>query len=154
MADKDEQTEEQQIEEQQETTEQALLDKNTLMTSATETPPVEEYERVKLRGLTGKEHAHVKAQVMSGPRPLDDDSRAEYNIHEIACWLAAGIVDPDLSVQEWETVIGGRPAGQINNWYERIQELTGLESAEIKAAKKVFREMPELFGNSTSPSNT
>ena len=105
--------------------------------------PVEVLEGCRMQGLSGKGYRqYQRMRAEAAQAALGSKDEQEFQIADAVAWLTLGVVDPQLSEDEWRQFLDDAPGTLGENFVRTIKTLTGIPDFEVELAKKILRSNP------------
>ncbi len=100
----------------------------------------------KVRGLSAKDYRRYQAMVGGPARDAilgeqTEEQDTEFRVSDDVAWLTLGVLDPQLSADEWRQLLDNMDAGEAEEILTKIKKLSGVVQFDLELAKKVFGQI-------------
>jgi len=123
-------------------TDEGVLGRDEFVSRITIELPTEVIEGCRIRALSAAAYQRLQGIRLQAALGGKADEREEiFRVVEMAAWLALGVIDPQISVDEWRHLMERSGSGVLGRLVQRIREITNAVDADLELAKKVLPDV-------------
>jgi len=129
-------TEEKQAQDAVEAEPEKVLSKKDLQAELLRDRETRVVDGARLRGLSPAQRAAIqgiKLHAISGLK--GQEAEQEFQVVDMITHLAYGVIEPDMTMEEWRAMLDTGQTARLTNWIATIKAMTGLGGFDVEAVK-------------------